>query len=114
MLTDDDSCEDHQAAGRQPHRLCVLLRQLRHAAKLSLADFETQFGINVGAYERGDRMPPLDRLEAVLSCYGYGLQAVAGNTSAVRLPTDIVAELRAIADQLETAHDLRQLSHAAP
>jgi transcriptional regulator with XRE-family HTH domain len=115
LLTEEEYHDRRAGEGgtRRPHRLCVLIRQLRKAAQWSLNDFETQFGIHVGPYERGDRLPPLDKLEAVLACYGYGLQAVADNPAAIRRPTDIVAELRAIADQLEAAHDVRELSHTA-
>lgn len=89
------------------HPLCALLRPLRQAAGLSLAEFEHRFDIPavvVAAYERGDRMPPLSKLEAILTCYGYRLTAQPNDASATRLPEDIVGELRAIADQLEAVH----------
>lgn len=88
-----------------PHPLCVMLRELRRASKLSLAQFEIKHGIPavvVGAYERGDRVPPLAKLDTILDCYGYQLAAIPTRPDAVRRPTDIVAELRAIADQLES------------
>ncbi len=89
------------------HPLCKQIRDLRKAAKLSLAKFEEQSGIPavvVGAYERGDRIPPLSKLDAIFGVFGYRLAAVPVHASATRLPTDMVAELRAIADQLEGNH----------
>ncbi len=93
-----------------------MLRELRLAARLSLAQFEDRFDIPavvVGAYERGDRIPPLHKLEAILACYGYRLLAVPKDGSAVRLPIDMIADLRAIADQLEATNALPELSRAA-
>lgn len=90
-----------------PHPLCALIRELRAATRLSLAQFEERFGISavvVGAYERGDRIPPVPKLEAILNCFGYRLAAVPAGTDAVRLPGDMVADLRAIADQLAAMH----------
>lgn len=87
-----------------PHPLCILLRNLRVAAGMSLTDVEEKFGIKgvvLGAYERGDRTPPLPKLEAAFRCYGYTLQAVPTGMESTRLPEDVVGELRAIADQLE-------------
>jgi transcriptional regulator with XRE-family HTH domain len=88
----------------EPHPLCVMLRDLRKAAGLSLARMEHKFGIKavvVGAYERGDREPPLRKLDQILALYGYRLAAVPVSSDAVRISTDMVADLRAIADQLE-------------
>lgn len=90
--------------GREPHRICVLLRQLRAAAGLSLAQIEERHGLPavvVGAYERGDRIPPLHKLDKLLACYGYRLEAIPVDERATRLPEDMVSSLRAIADQLE-------------
>ena len=90
-------------AGR-PHPLCAMIRQLRNAQRLSLAQFEERFGyaaVVVGAYERGDRIPPLPKLDAILGCFGYRLTAEPIGEHAIRTPGDIVAELRHIADQLE-------------
>ncbi len=87
------------------HPLCALIRELRQTAGLSLAQFEERHGIPgvvVGAYERGDRIPPLHKLENILDCFGYKLIAVPAGSEAVRRPTDMVAELRAIANQLES------------
>lgn len=89
------------------HPLCALLRELRLEAGFTLLAFEEKYKIPavvVGAYERGDREPPLRKLDAVLSAYGYQLWAVPTGPTAVRLPTDIVGDLRAIADQIETRY----------
>ena len=98
------------------HPLCAMLRELRTAARLSLAQFEQRYGIPavvVGAYERGDRIPPLNKLETILGCFGYKLVAVPTSADAVRLPLDIVTDLRAIADQLERGQALPDLQPAA-
>ncbi len=103
-LSTDAEHQQHADARRptgQPHRFCVLIRELRQAAQLSLADFRDRFGIQVGGYERGDRVPPLDRLEEVLGCFGYQLSALPSGSESTRRRADMVADLRAIADQLE-------------
>ncbi len=117
MLTEAEILEDELAAQQQrvvpePHPLCVMVRNLRKAAGLSLAQFEARTGIPavvVGAYERGDRVPPLSKLDAVLRSFGYRLAAIPIDAEAVRLPEDIVAELRAIADQLEARDSLPEV-----
>lgn len=89
------------------HPLCVKLRELRRAANLSLTQFEARTGIPavvVGAYERGDRIPPLPKLEQILAYYGYRLDVVSADEAAVRPTTDVIGELRAIANQLEATH----------
>lgn len=81
-----------------------MLRQLRRAAGLSLMDAEDRLGVSavvLGSYERGDRNPPLYRIEQIFNAYGYTVAAVPINDTAVRLPVDMVLQLRAIADQLE-------------
>lgn len=86
------------------HPVCKQLRDLRKAARLSLPAFEDRFGIPgmvLGAYERGDRNPPLLKLEQILNCYGYTLVAIPKDFDAVRLTGNIVQELRMIAYQLE-------------
>jgi transcriptional regulator with XRE-family HTH domain len=96
-----------------PHPICRLLRDLRIAAHLSLQDIEEKFdfsGVVLGAYERGDRVPPLTKLEKVLGFYGYHLQAVPMGQEFVRLSGDVVADLRAIAHQLEESDALRPVS----
>lgn len=99
------------------HPVCGKLRELRRAQDLSLVEAEQRYGISavvLGSYERGDRNPPLTKIEQILGFYGYTLAAVPKNEDAVRLPTDMVLELRRIADYLElkNIHDLPQLSSA--
>jgi transcriptional regulator with XRE-family HTH domain len=96
------------SAYAKPHPLCVLLRQLRQAAGLSLTQFQDRFDIPavvVGAYERGDRVPPLLKLDAIFHCFGYRLVAHPIDDKAVQRVPDMIEGLRAIADQLETAID---------
>ncbi len=95
---------DYSPASTEPHVLCQQIRDLRRAAKLSLAQFEARSGIPavvVGAYERGDRTPPLSKLDAIFGVFGYRLTAIPVDANATRLSSDMVADLRAIADQLE-------------
>lgn len=92
----------------QPHPLCRLVRDLRTAARLSLHQFEIKFGIPavvVAAYERGDRIPPLPKIDEILTCLGYRLIAVPVDYRSIRLPGDIAAELHAIADQIAAGAD---------
>jgi len=92
----------------KPHTLCTLLRQLRLAAGLSLTQFQERYGIPavvVGAYERGDRVPPLAKLDSIFRCYGYELIAVPVDTNAVQRIPDMVTTLRVIANQLENAEN---------
>jgi len=108
----DDERDEAPARAAKPHPLCALLRQLRTAAGLSLAQVEQEYGISavvLGAYERGDRIPPLPKLERVLTCFGYRLDAVPIDSTAIRLKPDVVADLRAIANQLERTDDVPAL-----
>ncbi len=101
---------------RKPHPLCVMARELRQANGMSLAQFEAKTGfpaVVLGAYERGDRVPPLSKLEVIFRAFGYALTAVPIGTNAVRLPVDVVADLRAIADQLEARETGELLDNAA-
>lgn len=87
-----------------PHPICHQMRELRRAAGLSLTEAEQLIGIPaivLGSYERGDRHPPLAKVETILSGYGYTLAAVPNDFDAVRLPADMAAELRAIAAQID-------------
>lgn len=116
MQTDIESFDTTLTAPRvaEPHPLCAMIRNLRRAAGLSLTTFENQTGIPavvVGAYERGDRIPPLPKLEAILRAFGYRITAVPEGSAAVRLSGDMVSDLRAIADQLEAKRSLSQLPH---
>lgn len=86
------------------HPLCRLLRELRQASGMSLAKIEQKYeisGVVVGAYERGDRIPPINKLEQILNIYGYRLKAEPIGSAHVRPSTDIATELRAIADQID-------------
>ena len=108
MLTETEY-RQHAAdrAAPEPHPICALVRQLRQTVGMSLVDFEAAHGIPavvVGSYERGDRIPPLHKLETILGCFGYKLEAVPLDSSAIRLPGDLVTELRAIANQLEVSY----------
>lgn len=87
-----------------PHPVCRTLRELRRATGLSLSQVQDRMGINaivLGSYERGDRTPPLSKIEEVLNAFGYTLRAVPQTASAVRIPGDMADELRLIADQLD-------------
>ncbi len=97
--------------GRKVHPLCARLRELRHARGLSLNQFEVEHpaipAVVLGAYERGDRVPPVSKLEEIYKFYGYRLDAVPINANHVRLDADMVADLRAIADQMEQVRGLQ-------
>lgn len=86
------------------HPVCKTMRDLRKAAHISLIQAEYRLGISsvvLGSYERGDRNPPLSKVEEILNAFGYTLVAVPMDLDAVRLPMDMATELRSIADQLE-------------
>ncbi len=94
----------HTAEDQKAHPLCQQIRALRRAAGLTLTAFEDRSDIPAvvcGAYERGDRQPPLNKLDAIFDFFGYRLVAIPKDADATRIPSDMVAELRAIADQLE-------------
>ena len=98
------------------HPVCRLLREFRLARGLTLADIKEETGVSPvvwGSYERGDRNPPLSKMEDLLRCFGYTLVAVPIRADAVRVPQNIVAELRAIADQLEKKNVVSKLSQSA-
>jgi transcriptional regulator with XRE-family HTH domain len=87
------------------HPLCVLIRDLRKSAGWSLeraADYIGIPAVVLGSYERGDRMPPLPKLDDILYAFGYELHATPTHRAVVRLPTDMAAELRMIAEMLES------------
>lgn len=86
------------------HAVCKQLRDLRKAAGLSLSQASRRVGVPdivLGSYERGDRQPPLTKIESILNGYGYTLAAVPKDFDAVRLPADMAQELRRIADQID-------------
>lgn len=100
------------------HPVVKQMRDLRIAARISLAEAEDVVGVPaivMGSYERGDRQPPLPKIDAILKGYGYRLAAVPVDFDAVRLPSDMAAELRAIADQIEKekhTDDVQKMSNA--
>jgi transcriptional regulator with XRE-family HTH domain len=99
------------------HPLCVRLRELRRAAGMSLRDVEHRYHISamvIGSYERGDRLPPLPKLDTLLQIYGHRLTTEPINSAAVRTPGDMVSDLRAITEQLEKAYDVPLVSEPAP
>lgn len=89
------------------HPVVAKLRDLRHAAGLTLEQVARVHGIPgvvLGSYERGDRRPSIDRVQEVLDIYGYDLIAVPKarpNGRTVRTAEQMTAMLRAIADQLD-------------
>jgi transcriptional regulator with XRE-family HTH domain len=86
------------------HQVCKQMKDLRLACGLTLAEAATLAGVApmvLGSYERGDRRPPLDKLEIILNSYGYTVAAVPRNFKAVQLPGDMAATLRTMAEQLE-------------
>jgi transcriptional regulator with XRE-family HTH domain len=86
------------------HPICKQMRDLRMAARLSMAEAEQLTGVSavvLGSYERGDRIPPLPKADLILRPYGYRIVAVPVDFDAIRLPSDIAHELRTIADQIE-------------
>lgn len=87
---------------KNPHKLCLLLRELRLKTGMSLHHFADKHGISpvaLGAYERGDRQPPVHTLDTLLGFHGYRLTAEPINGMAV--PDEVAAELRTIADRLD-------------
>ncbi len=85
------------------HPVCKQLRDLRTQSGYSLLQAQSVIGVNaivMGSYERGDRQPTLNKAEDLLNFYGYTLVAVRKDFDAVRLPSDMSAELHAIADQI--------------
>lgn len=93
---------------REPHPLCVMIRELRKASGVSLSTFEERHGIGavvLGSYERGDREPGIHRIDNILNVFGYKLTAVPigveDGVAPTMMPTDIIHTLRGIAAQLE-------------
>lgn len=91
---------------RDLHPVVQKLRDLRRASGLSLATIERDHNIRsvvVGAYERGDREPPLKKIDAMLSIYGYRLsiEPIEG-IPVVRSHAEMAEQLRRFADQLAT------------
>jgi transcriptional regulator with XRE-family HTH domain len=89
---------------REPHPICKQLRDLRRSAHLSLPEAAQRTGFPssvLGSYERGDRIPPLTKLEEIFNGYGYTVAAIPKDFEAIRLTGNIARELRLIADHLE-------------
>jgi transcriptional regulator with XRE-family HTH domain len=102
---------------REIHPLCSRLRELRRAAGLSLQEAEEHTGVHavvLGSYERGDRNPPLNRIEEIFNKYGYTIEAVPIGPHAVRVPENIAAELHAIANHLEGNHAMSKVLRPSP
>lgn len=88
----------------EPHPICKQLRDLRYARRESLDQASKRIGLSavaIGSYERGERQPPLPRLEQVFNAYGYTIVAVPKDFDATRLTGNMIRELRQIANQLE-------------
>ncbi len=91
-------------ARHEPHPVCRKLRELRRASGLSLQDMEDKHGVNsvlMGSYERGDRIPPLPKIDALLKLFGHRITTEPADDDAIRVSSDIAGDLRAIANQLE-------------
>lgn len=88
---------------RKQHPVYKQLRELRESQNLSLQEAAEITGVTAiatGSYERGDRQPPVEKVEQILNGYGWTLVAVPKDFNAARLPADMASELRAIADQI--------------
>lgn len=94
--------------------LYAQLRELRRAARLTLTEAAEQLHVTpaaLGAWERGDRHPPIDRLDLVFGFYGRELRAVPMGAvlldpaepapGVVLTDEQMVAQLRRVAAQLE-------------
>lgn len=72
-------------AGEQgaPDGLGAALRSLRNRRQLSLEAVATRLGISLSSlamYERGERMPPLPRLQQLAQFYGVSLDQLLGRS----------------------------------
>lgn len=93
---------------QEPHPICALLRRLRTEARLSLGQVQEQYGVSavvLGSYERGDREPPIRKLDAMLRLFGYQLEAVPIDSARDGTYRNIAAELRSLAFRLECLED---------
>lgn len=93
---------------RKPHPVVQFLRSIRRKNGLSLAQMESVHKLSavvIGAYERGDRNPPLWKLEQALNVFGYRLAVLPVDDEDRRLATDDVpGTLRELAEFLERSH----------
>jgi transcriptional regulator with XRE-family HTH domain len=106
---------------REPHPICARMRELRHAAGLTLNQIARKHDIPavvVGSYERGDRQPNLNQADRVLRMFGYRLTiepaAPGGNghtgngaVDMVLTRSEMAAALHQIADQIAQAGQQR-------
>lgn len=89
------------------HPLCARLRELRIAAGLSLAQIQERHGfpaVVIASYERGDRTPPVDKLDTLLRIYNHRLSAVPANDDRDLIGSntaDLAGTLRIVADRVE-------------
>ncbi len=90
-----------------PHPICVKIRQLRKASGLTLADVERRHGVKaivLASWERGDRHPSIEAVDAVLGFFGLHLAVMPINAVDgyhMRTPAEVGAALRGIANQLD-------------
>ncbi len=104
LLTETEYEQHDKARTYKVHPLCARLRELRHATGMSLAQAAHKFGrsaIVMGAYERGDRIPPVTKLVELYEDFGYHLVAVPISDAATVPPRDMAATLRLYAERLE-------------
>lgn len=69
-----------------PKALGAALRELRNRRRLSLAAVAGRIGISLSAlamYERGERVPPLPRLQVLADFYGISLEHLLGRRAAI-------------------------------
>jgi transcriptional regulator with XRE-family HTH domain len=90
----------------EPHFISMRLRELRIARGLSLQQIAAQHpdipAVVLGSYERGAREATVRRVDYIAqTVYGLRLDLVPIGQTVARSSGDIVADLRAIADQLE-------------
>lgn len=81
-----------------------LLVQCRSDRELSLAQAADVVGVSkesLGAYERGDRIPPVPTLRNILGRYGIALAAVPDGSPAPPIPPSVPVELRRLAALLD-------------
>lgn len=94
---------------RIPHRLAVELRRFRNERGWSLLAAQAHTGVDmvvIGSYERGDRQPPMGRLDALAGHYGMQLAFVPKGTDMASLLADreeLHALRRMIGDAMSVA-----------
>lgn len=88
------------------HPMRSQLRQLRTDAGMSLTKAAKLLPVSaeaLGAYERGDRIPPASVLIEVLALYSQELKSGAAGTPAAMkaIADDVAGELREVTERLE-------------